>query len=178
MTRTRGDSFALPPDLRRALLSVLYVDWPLLQDGKLQLLKGRGRLMITTQNRAIINAYVDAFNRGDIDGVCQHFSPDAEIFGVLARGGLDQAVPIWEQLVRCFKMNLQVEAMVAEGDAVAVRFIERGTFSSSFRGMPPTGKPYEVIAMEWFVLREGKITQRWGARDSTAIFRQMGIPLT
>jgi uncharacterized membrane protein YecN with MAPEG domain len=32
--------------------------------------------------------------------------------------------------------------------------------------------------MEWFALRDGKITHRWGARDSAAIFRQMGIPLT
>ena len=106
-------------------------------------------------------------------------SPDAEIFGVLARGGLDKAIPIWEQLIRCcFRMNLRVEAMVAEGDSVAVRFTERGTFSSPFRGIPPTDKSYEVIAMDWFVLRDEKITQRWGARDSTAIFRQMGIPLT
>jgi predicted ester cyclase len=41
-----------------------------------------------------------------------------------------------------------------------------------------SSKSYEVVAMEWFVFRDGKITQRWGARDSTAIFRQMGIPLT
>jgi steroid delta-isomerase-like uncharacterized protein len=132
----------------------------------------------TAQNRDVITAYFDAFNRGDIDGVCGLFSPDAEIFGILARGGLDKATPMWEELVRCFKMNSHVEAMVAEGDTVAVRFIERGTFSSPFRGIPPTGKSYEVIAMDWFVLRDGKISQRWGARDSAAIFRQMGVPLT
>jgi hypothetical protein len=73
-------------------------------------------------------------------------------------------------------MNLSVEAMVAEGDTVAVRFIETGTFSSPVRGIPATGKSYEAIAMDWFVLRDGKIVQRWGARDSAAIFRQMGVP--
>src|ERR1700760_959344 len=134
--------------------------------------------MNTTQNRAVIIAYVDAFNRGDVNEVRRLFSADAEIFGVLGRGGLDKAIPIWEQLVRCFKINFRVEAMVAEGDTVAVRFIERGTFSSPFRDIPPTGKSYEVIAMEWFVLRDGKVTQRWGARDSAAIFGQMGVPLS
>jgi steroid delta-isomerase-like uncharacterized protein len=134
--------------------------------------------MDTTQNRIVITAYVDAFNRGDIEEVSRLFAPDAEIFGVLARGGLDKAIPIWEQLIRCFRINLCVEAMVAEGNFVAVRFIEKGTFSSSFRDIAPTGKSYEVVAMEWFVLRDGKITQRWGARDSAVIFRQMGIPLT
>jgi predicted ester cyclase len=134
--------------------------------------------MNTTQNRAVITAYFDAFNRGDIDGVCRLFSPDAENFGVLARGGLHKARPIWEELLGCFRMNSRVEAMVAEGDSVAVRSIERGTFSSPFRGIPPTGKPYEIIAMDWFALRGGKIIQRWGAHDSAAVFRQMGVPLT
>jgi hypothetical protein len=50
----------------------------------------------TTQNRVVITAYVDAFNRGDIEGVGRLFPPDAEIFGVLARGGLVKAIPIWE----------------------------------------------------------------------------------
>src|SRR5258708_2771071 len=116
--------------------------------------QGSLHYMNMAQNRAVIIAYIDAFNRGDINGVCLLFSPDAEIFGVLARGGLDKARPIWEELFRCFRMNLRVEAMVAEGDSVAVRFLERGTFSSPFRGIPPTDKSYEVIAMDWFVLRD------------------------
>jgi predicted ester cyclase len=34
-----------------------------------------------------------------------------------------------------------------------------------------------VVAMEWFVLKDGRIERRWGARDGAAIFRQMGLPL-
>jgi predicted ester cyclase len=29
--------------------------------------------------------------------------------------------------------------------------------------------------MEWFKMREGKIAQRWGARDFAAISSQMGL---
>jgi hypothetical protein len=79
--------------------------------------EGDSRPMNTTQNRAVVTAYFDAFNRGDIDEVCGLFSPDA------ARGGLDKARPIWEELFRCFRMSSRVEAMVAEGDSVAVRLI-------------------------------------------------------
>jgi hypothetical protein len=73
-------------------------------------------------NPDVIKAYVAAFNHGDIDGIGRLFSPDADIFGVLARGGLDQAIPIWEQLVHCFKMNLQVEAMVWFASSKEERF--------------------------------------------------------
>jgi predicted ester cyclase len=50
-------------------------------------------------------------------------------------------------------------------------------FSAPFRGTPPTGKSYEVVAMEWFVLEKGLIIRRWGALDWAAIARQVGIPL-
>ena len=65
-------------------------------------------------------------------------------------------------------IDLTVEDMVAEGDAVAVRYTERGRFVDPFRGADPTGKPFELVAMEWFVLREG--------RDSASQARQIGMP--
>ena len=48
----------------------------------------------------------------------------------------------------------------------------------SFRGGPVTGKSFEVVAMEWFNIKDGKIHRRWGARDNAAQFRQMGLPLS
>lgn len=127
-------------------------------------------------NTPIVTRYAEAFNRGNVDAVCALFAPDAQIFGVLGWGGLDVARPIWEQLVRCFRMQLKIEGMVAEGDTVAVRYMESGTFVDTFRDTPPTGKSYSITAMEWFVIRDGLIAQRWGARDSAAMFKQMGVP--
>jgi len=37
--------------------------------------------------------------------------------------------------------------------------------------------PYELVAMEWFVIHDGKIQRRWGARDSASQARQLGIPI-
>ena|SRR5436190_15068124 len=129
-------------------------------------------------NKAVIKTYADAFNRGDIDAVCRCFEPDALIYGVLGWGELKVARPIWEQLVSAFQMQLQIDAMSAEGSIVAVRYAERGKFVAPFRGTPPTGKTYEVVAMEWFEFSEKGIKKRWGARDSASMFRQLGIPLT
>lgn len=134
--------------------------------------------MNTTTNKTIVTRYANAFNRGDVDAVCALFAPDAQIFGVLGFGGLDVARPIWEQLVRCFRMKLAIDAIISEGDTAAVRYTESGTFVEAYRDTPPTGKEYKITAMEWFVIRDGLITQRWGARDSAAMFKQMGIPLS
>jgi len=67
--------------------------------------------------------------------------------------------------------------MIAEDDIVAVRYTERGTSVGSFRGSPVTGKAFEVVAMECFIIKDGQIHRRWGARDNAAQMRQMGLPL-
>ena len=132
---------------------------------------------MSEQNKRVVMSYVDAFNRGDLDGVCALFASDALIYGALGWGGLEKARPLWEQLMRCFQMSLEVDAVVAEGDTVVVRYTERGRSVQSFRGGPVTGKDYEVLAMEWFVVKEGHIERRWGVRDTTSMFAQMALPL-
>jgi len=57
---------------------------------------------------------------------------------------------------------------------VAARYLEQGTFRKPFRGTAPTGRSFSVTAMEWFRMSNGKIAERWGARDSAAIARQVG----
>jgi len=128
-------------------------------------------------NQKIVLAYVDAFNRGDEVAMRPLFTDDALIYGVLGWGGLDQVVPIWREIKAAFDIQLQVESMIAEDGIVAVRYAERGTSIGSFRGGPVTGKSFEVVAMEWFEIKEGKIHRRWGARDNASQLRQMGLPL-
>lgn len=129
-------------------------------------------------NKQTVTAYVDAFNRGDIDALQNLFTDDALVYGVLGWGTMDQVVPIWRELKAAFDIQLQVEEMIAEGDTVGVRYAERGTSHSSFRGGPVTGKSYEIVAMEWFRMKDGKIHRRWGARDNASQMRQMGLPIS
>src|SRR5215813_13796418 len=112
-------------------------------------------------NTGVVLAYVDAFNRGDLDAVCALFTPDALVWGVLGWGRIDKVRPIWRELIDCLEMKLHVDAIAADGDTVAVRYTERGRAVRRFRGNEPTGKTYEVIAMEWFTLVDGRITRRW-----------------
>jgi steroid delta-isomerase-like uncharacterized protein len=130
------------------------------------------------QNRVTVERYVRAFNSADFDDLLTLFTPDAVVHGVLGWGNLEKALPIWRELHEAFALNLTIEAMIAEGNFVAVRFIERGTFRGTFRGHAPTGKAYELVAMEWFEMRDGKIHRRWGARDSASQSRQIGLKLT
>lgn len=129
------------------------------------------------QNKRIVEAYANAFNSGEMDKLATLFSPEAEIQGVLGKGQMDKAMPVWRQLVEGLGMQLKIEEMCAEGDKVAVRYTETGTFNRPFMGNDPTGKSYELVAMEWFVIKNGLIICRWGARDGASQARQLGLPL-
>jgi steroid delta-isomerase-like uncharacterized protein len=128
-------------------------------------------------NKRVVAQYVEALNSGDMPTLRGIFAPDSVVQGVLGKGQMDVVEPIWRMLHDSLQMHLTVEAMVAEGDQVAVRYTERGKFVGPFRGHQPTGKSYELVAMEWFIVRDGKIRQRWGARDAESQARQIGLPL-
>ncbi len=128
-------------------------------------------------NKQVVLKYVEAFNRGDLEALQALFTPDALIQGVLGWGGLDKVMPICQELHEAFAIKLTVEEIVAENDTVAVRYSERGTFVGSFRGQQPTGKSFELVAMEWFTLIDEKIHRRWGTRDSASQARQIDMKL-
>jgi steroid delta-isomerase-like uncharacterized protein len=129
-----------------------------------------------TAHKKIVLAYVAAFNRGDIEELQTLFTDGALVYSVLGWGEMDQVLPIWREIKAAFDIQLQVDSMIADGEVVAVRYVERGTSVGSFRRGPVTGKSFEVVAMEWFEFKDGKIHRRWGARDNASQMRQMGLP--
>ncbi len=127
--------------------------------------------------KEVVRQYVAAFNRGDLDALRELLAEDAEIQGVLGQGQFEKIAPIWRQLIDGYGMQLDIQGLVAEGNVVAARYRETGTFRAPAFGNEPTGRSYELIAMEWFEIENGRIKRRWGARDAASQARQLGIPL-
>lgn len=135
-------------------------------------------MSIEDEAKEVVRQYVEAFNRGDLHGLRLLLAEGAEIQGVLGKGQFDSISPIWQQLIEGYGMQLNIQSLIAEGNVVAARYIETGTFCAPAFGREPTGRSYELVAMEWFEIANGKIKRRWGARDSASQARQLGIPLT
>lgn len=127
--------------------------------------------------KEVVRAYADAFNRGDMAALKALLADDAEIQGVLGKGTFERIEPIWRQLIEGYGMQLSIEELIAEGRVVAARYRETGTFRAPAFGHQPTGRSYELVAMEWFTIENGRIARRWGARDAASQARQLGIPL-
>lgn len=132
-------------------------------------------MTIEDDSKEVVRRYVAAFNRGDLEALEELLAEDAVIQGVLGKGVFEKIEPIWRQLIEGYGMQLTIEELIAEGNVVAARYTESGTFRAPAFGRQPTGKSYELVAMEWFRIENGKIQQRWGARDAAAQARQLGL---
>jgi predicted ester cyclase len=126
-------------------------------------------------SKAVVREYVEAFNRGDLQRLKGLLADDAEIQGVKGKGTFEKVEPVWRQLIDGYGVQLKIEGLIAEGNTVAARYLESGTFRAPAFGNQPTGRSYELVAMEWFEIESGRIKRRWGARDAAAQARQLGI---
>ena len=132
-------------------------------------------MSIEEESKSVVRHYVEAFNRGDLQALKSLLADGAEIQGVMGKGLIEKVEPLWRQLIEGYGMQLRIEGLIAEGNVVAARYVESGTFRAPAFGNEPTGKSYTLIAMVWFEIEGDKIKRRWGARDSASQARQLGI---
>jgi steroid delta-isomerase-like uncharacterized protein len=72
----------------------------------------------------------------------------------------------------------QVEDAVTEGGTIAIRFSMSGTHDGIFMGVPATGRPIRVQAMNFYRIVDGKIVEEFGQPDMMGLMMQIGaIPL-
>ena len=72
-------------------------------------------------------------------------------------------------------LRYTIEALVAEGDTVAILYTWRGTHTGALGGIPATGR--EVSAMGVMVCRVtgGRIVEEWDVDDRLGVMQQLGL---
>ena len=71
-------------------------------------------------------------------------------------------------------VRFTLEELVAEDEAVAVRYHWRGTHRGAFLGIPPTGKTILVRGMDFYRLRDNRIVEHWDNVDDLGMLTQLG----
>jgi steroid delta-isomerase-like uncharacterized protein len=145
------------------------------------------------RNRAVVRAHLDLISRGELKQAVELYSPDIRHnLGTSPAGtagpaavGLANRLAVMEDILTTFPdWKMEIVDMVAEGDSVVVRCRISGTHRGVGKrnvnggylvGVPPTGKHFEVQAMHWFKLRDGKITEHFPSRDDLGMTRQLGL---
>jgi predicted ester cyclase len=72
-------------------------------------------------------------------------------------------------------LAIREEALIAEGDLVAARWVASGTHSGApFAGMEPSGRRFEIAGMSFYRVRAGRIVEGWVCDDTLGMLTQLG----
>jgi steroid delta-isomerase-like uncharacterized protein len=70
-------------------------------------------------------------------------------------------------------LSEEIVAIIAEGDNVAVHYIERGTHTGEFAGVAPTGRMYEKAGLAFYRVQDGWLQEAWAHEDGAGFARQI-----
>ena len=72
-------------------------------------------------------------------------------------------------------LSIEILDLVAEGDRVAARYIERGTHLGEFNGRTPTGQGYEKHGLAIYRVVNSQLAEAWIQEDDLGWARQLGL---
>jgi len=129
-----------------------------------------------TENKALIRDYVETWNQGNLEELCNYWSADMRHYTRTQAHGYDAVKGIVGSFMQAFPdLRFDIEDIVAEGDRVVTRMTARATNSGSYMGLPPTGKKINCAVMGIARLEKGKIVEHWGVTDELAMMAQIGV---
>jgi predicted ester cyclase len=71
-------------------------------------------------------------------------------------------------------IEVKVNAILAEGDMVAVATTTSGTHSGRLLGLAPTGQRLEIDGTDIVRLADGLIVEHWGLTNTVGVLQQVG----
>jgi predicted ester cyclase len=73
-------------------------------------------------------------------------------------------------------LHMTIEAVISDGDTVAVRILSEGTNLGALNGVvPPTGKRFIARQSHWFRVAEGRLVEHWATREDLTPMLQLGV---
>jgi len=132
-------------------------------------------------SKQLLQVWIDAFNRKDIEAVMECYADDAVNFQV-ATGepgiGREQIRVDMLEFFKGFPDSwAKVENLLGEDDWAAWEWLGGGTFLNEFYGNPPTGKTYELRGCGFFRFKDGRIIYQRGYWDKHTWFSQVGLSI-
>jgi steroid delta-isomerase-like uncharacterized protein len=130
-----------------------------------------------SDNIGIITCFEHAFRAADqatIDELCDpglvDHNPAPGHESTLA--GFKQKVAGFKAMFPDLKEDLQ--DIVGSGDTVATRWVVTGSLQEEFMGIPASGQAIRVEGMNFYRLKNGRVTDIWTQFDGGALMQQLG----
>jgi steroid delta-isomerase-like uncharacterized protein len=130
-----------------------------------------------SNNIEIITRFEHAFRAGDqatIDELCDSglvdHNPAPDQAPTLV--GFKQKVAGYRAMFPDLEEDLR--DIIASGDTVATRWLVTGSLQQEFMGIPAAGQRIKVEGMNFYRLRDGRVTEIWTQSDALGMMQQLG----
>ena len=120
----------------------------------------------------------EAINQRRLDLLDELFAPDYTNHGAppeMPKGPDGERAFAGMFLAAFPDLHIAVEDAFGCGDKVAARCRFSGTHTGDFMGIPATGKAFAIGTMNFFRVRDGKITDNWNQNDMLGLLQQLGV---
>ena len=133
---------------------------------------------LAQKREQIVRDHVDAENRGDRSQALLTFAHPRyeyvatdEVFD-----GPDEVMAHWREIDRAFPGQLvEIIKLHQADEAVLMEAVARGTHTGPYRGLPPTGRRYELPFLGIFVFEGENLVCERVYLDSGTILQELGI---
>ncbi|XVH33445.1 ester cyclase (plasmid) [Haloferacaceae archaeon DSL9] len=135
--------------------------------------------MTNTNKELVRRDPKEIWTEGNLDAIDEIFREDFVLHDPSSTGeskGRDDYREYVEIYREAFPdVEYEVDAVVAEGETVALRYTARGTHEGEFMGLEPTGKHVSVSGMEMYRVEDGQIVEMWTSYDALGLFQELGL---
>jgi steroid delta-isomerase-like uncharacterized protein len=130
-------------------------------------------------NKTIARRYYEEVltggNVGALDRLAAEDYIEHDPFPGQGNGRADLKARVGYLLSAFSPLRFTIEDVIAEGDKVVVRWMNAGTHSGNFMGIPATGKKFAVAGIDIHVVRDGRLAEHWHVVDQFAQMQQLGL---
>jgi steroid delta-isomerase-like uncharacterized protein len=147
---------------------------------KADLERFRAEAETAVQNKELVRSFIAAVDKNDFPKVQELASADYVLKapGLSTPMGLQASFEVVKQHYTSFPdWRHTIEDLVAEGDRVAVKVMQKGTQKSEYDGVAATGKEVTMPGVYVFRVANGKIRELWVIEDNLGLYRQLGLEL-
>lgn len=128
-------------------------------------------------NKAVVRRHFDAMNQKRPEVWEQIMVDEFTLHPSVVRPGRSHYVEALAVAWVAFPdYRVELVDLVAEGDRVAARYVDRGTHLGDFLGMAPTGRRYEKHGLALYRLEHDRLVEAWFQEDDAAFQQQLFGP--
>ncbi len=141
----------------------------------------RAQAEIEKQNEALYRGIIEEINKGNSEYFNEFYSPDYLYYMISNNPKPLSREESQEFVKRFFKgfpdLNFSIEELYAVEDRVIARLILRGTHKGDWRGVPATGKKFEMSSTFIVRIENGKVVEEREDFDQLGFLQQLGWEL-